>query len=163
MAKKSTIKRYLPWVLVGGAAIAAYMYFKQQQPTDATAPTLPPLPPGTTPDQTTPAPAPAQVPVPVIPQPLQIGKAAKVKSNVQIANGYITKFKGSIFPAGGNKGGLGGLKTTPGIDLYAGTVQEIDPVQKSVRVLNFTYPMKDEAGNFIYSYWLNYNDIEGNY
>jgi len=159
--KKTQLSKYLPWILIAGAGAAAYYYFRPQPTiTDETMPPVAPTLPGTTPPTLPPTLPPTTT---VIAKPLQIGKSAKVKASVPIANGYITKFKGSIFPSGGNKGGLGGLKTTPGIDVYAGTVQEIDGIQKSVRVLNYQYPMKDDAGNNVYSYWLNYNDIEGNY
>jgi len=155
MAKKSTVKKYLPWLLVGGAAIAAYMYFKPQQPTDATAPTLPPLPPGTPPEDTTPAPVP--VPVPVVPQPVQIGKAAKVKPNTK-SYGAITAARGTLFLKGGSDS-FGALNA----GAYAGTVQEINDQWKSAREENYQYPMKDAANKSIYSYWLKLSDLEGNY
>jgi hypothetical protein len=152
MAKKSTVKKYLPWLLVGGAAIAAYMYFKPQ-PTDATAPPLPPLPPNTPPEDTTPAP----VPVPIVPQPVQIGKPAKVKPNTK-AYGAITAARGTLFLKGGSDS-FGALNA----GAYAGTVQEVNNQWSSARVENYQYPMKDATNKNIYSYWLKLSDLEGNY
>jgi hypothetical protein len=156
MAKKSTIKTYLPWLLVAGAGVAAYMYFKPK-PTDATPVILPPLPPGTTPDETTPAP----VPVAMIIKPVQINKTAKVKQGIK-TYGYITKSRGVIYPKGGSDN-FGGLKS----EIYAGTVEEVDNVWGSARVSNFEYPMKsrnsDGTLNNVYSYWLKLSDLEGNY
>jgi hypothetical protein len=160
MAKKSTIKTYLPWLLVAGAGVAAYMYFrpkKTDETQELTPVILPPLPPGTPPEDTTPAP----VPVAMIMKPVQINKSAKVKKGIK-TYGYITKSRGVIYPKGGTDN-FGGLKA----EIYAGTVEEVDNVWGSARVSNFEYPMKsrntDGTLNNVYSYWLKLEDIEGSY
>lgn len=156
MAKKAALSKYLPFILIAGGAAALYFYFKPKpmQP-EITPP--PPQPPVLPPAGSTPPYVPAPAPAPEI-KPLMIGQSSKVKTGVT-ASGFITRYKGSIYPSGGNKEGLGGLKP----ETYSGIVKEIDPVYKSVRVENFTYPMKDSAGNKINSYWLNFNDLQGNY
>ena len=152
--KKSALSKSLPWILIAGGAAALYFYLRPKPtnnlmppPPDGGAGVLPPA-------GQAPAPSPAPAPI----KPLMIGQSAKVKSGTT-ALGYITKYKGSMYPSGGNKGGLGGLNA----DTYAGTVKEIDSIYKSVRVENYQYPMKDSAGHNIYSYWLDFNSIIGNY
>lgn len=107
MSKKTTLNKYLPFILIAGGATALYFYFKpktsiQPELMPGSTPSLPPST-GTTPTTTTTTPT-----APTI-KPLMIGQAAKVKTGVT-ANGYITRFKGTIYPSGGNKAGLGGLK-----------------------------------------------------
>ena len=155
MAKKTKL---LPWILLAGAGAAAYYYFKKTSapmepmilpPADAT-----PQPPSTT---TPTAPATSTPPIMATPKPIQIGKAAKIKNGQQTV-GFITAAMGTPYPRGGVDN-FGSLKS----DSYAGTVEEINNTMQSVRVSNFTYPMKDSLGNKSYSYWLPFNKLEGSY
>jgi len=155
--KKTTLSKYLPWILIAGAGAAAYYYFRPRPTiTDEIVP--PPVVP-TLPGNTPPTPPNNSTP-PLISTPVMIGKPAKIKIGQQSA-GFITKAMGSIFTKGGSNGS-GGL--TSGI--AAGTVQEVDQTWQSVRVLNYAYPMKTVVGNVttpIYSYWLPLAKLEGNY
>ena len=155
MPKKTKL---LPWILIAGAGAAAYLYFRRK-PSDTTAPdlTLLPTPPATLPS--TPETPPSATPpiMPPVSKPIQIGKGAKIKSGQQTV-GFITAAMGSPYPRGGVDN-FGSLKS----DTYAGTVEEVNNAMQSVRVSNFTYPMKDAQGNKSYSYWLPLNKLEGSY
>lgn len=154
--KKTQLSKYLPWILIAGAGAAAYYYFRPQPTiTDETMPPVVPTLPGNTP----PTPPNTTTP-PLVSTPVMIGKPAKIKQGQQ-TQGFITKAMGSPFTKGGSNGS-GGLTS----GTYAGTVQEVDNVWGSVRVLNYQYPMKTVVGNIsssVNSYWIPLSKLEGNY
>ena len=152
--KKGKISKIIPWLLLAGAGVAVFQYFrgKQQQSgpayaTDGTPPVLPPA--GNVPSSSSTA------PVPSGPLPIMVGKKANAN---KFASAAFSPFMTTPARYGGTDG-----KGNFEAGKYAGVVISVNDTAKTALLQNFSTPIKDSTGRSYNQFYMYVKDLNGAY